>query len=303
MNRLLVCLLVFCSSSMLAAQETKNVSIKQQKGKLQIEIGGKSFATFNHDSELPKPFFLPVHAPDGTVLTRSLNDKKDSDHKHHKGIWVSVDEVNNVKFWNEDGKIKTQSVKVKKANGNPAVFEVVNHWVGTDGPIISETSTVSIHANGILAYDIVFQPVAGEVTFRDTKEGLFGFRMVSSMKEKETGKVINAEGKKGTGECWGQPSKWIDYSGKVKDKTYGLAIFDHPKNFRPSRYHVRNYGLFSINPFGEKAYSKGKNPAAPVTLKKDETLRLRYAMYVHQGDTQAADVAGAYKKWVAATQK
>lgn len=301
MKHLLTCLLTLFVITPASAQKLNDVKITQGDHQLEIKIGDRPFATFNYSHDLPKPFFLPVHAPNGTVITRALNDPDDGDHKHHKGIWLSVDEINKVQFWAEKGKIVNTSVKVTKASGDPAQFQVTNNWMGTERPIISETTTVSISSNGILAYDIIFTAAEDNVEFEDTKEGLFGFRMVASMREEEGGKVVNSNGKKGTKECWGQPAAWVDYYGPVAGKICGLAIFDHPGNFRPSRYHVRNYGLFSISPFGEKAYTNGKNEAATLHLKKGESTRLRYAMYIHMGDTEHADVAGAYKKYLEST--
>lgn len=273
------------------------VVLRAEKETVDVSIDGKPFMTFHRSAKWPKPYFSPVRAADGTVLTRAIDNPKD--HPHHKGIWLAVDEVNKVKFWAEKGKIVNTAINIEKAKGNPAVMSVVNEWRGeTKTPEVVEKTKISIFDNRMITYDITFHAAAQDAVFEDTKEGLFGFRMVDELREVETGKVLNADGKKGTAECWGQPSKWVDYTGEINGKKYGITIFDHPKNFRPSRYHVRNYGLFSVSPFGEKAYSKGANPSAPLTLKKGAEVRLRYGMYLHSGGPDAAQVPQTYEQFV-----
>jgi hypothetical protein len=295
-------LLVLLTAASVAIGADQGVSFNKDSSQIEVLIGDKSFAVYNTSSDLPKPFFSPVRGSDGTILSRSLENPED--HKHHKGIWISVDEVNDVKFWAEAGKIQNIAIKTTDARGDaPAKLHTVNHWLGEDGkPIVVEDTTISIFPNRLMAYDINFTAGKKEVTFGDTKEGLFGFRMVNSMREKESGKVVNADGKRGTDECWGIPSAWVDYYGEVEGKVFGVTLMDHPGNLRPSRYHVRNYGLFSISPFGEKAYTRGKNEAALVVLKPGESLKLRYAIYIHDGDTAAGKVAEAYKQFLGTTR-
>lgn len=288
------------------------VQLIQKPDALEVTVGGQPFTVYHFSKTQRKPYFWPVRAADGDILTRPL--EKPRDHPHHKGLWFSVDEVNGVKFWAEKGKIENVSVEPVVATGNPASFKVVNNWLGRDGqPILIETTMVSIFANRVIAYDATLTAGKNPVAFEDTKEGLFGFRMVDPLREfsrkgekpaadsAKTGIVQNADGLQGTAASWGKTSDWVDYYGTLNGKVVGIAIFDNPQNFRRSRYHVRDYGLFSISPFGEKAYTNGKSAAEPVELKAGANLRLRYAIYIHDGDTKTANVAGTYRQYVAAS--
>lgn len=70
-----------------------------------------------------------------------------------------------------------------------------------------------------------------------------------------------------------------------------MTIFDHPKNFRPSRYHVRNYGLFSVSPFGEAAYTNNAEKPVDDVFPKGSELRMRYGIFFHTGDAASAKLS------------
>ncbi|VAX41512.1 hypothetical protein MNBD_PLANCTO02-2811 [hydrothermal vent metagenome] len=308
--------LLFVFTIAVPLQAEGRVELKVQKnGTVIVNIDGKHFTTYNTSSKLPKPYFWPVKSATGDIITRDLipldyvkpkkgEKRKRLDHPHHRGIWVSVDEVNHIKFWKEDGKIINKAVILQQASDNPAKLEVINHWMGKDGkPILIETTVISIYPNRLMAYDITLTAAKKKVTFRDTKEGLLGFRMVDSMNEKlGDGTSINNHNDKNMKGCWGKKADWVDYYGTVNGKTVGVALFDNPKNFRASRYHVRNYGLFTISPFGDKAYTKGKEAAKELVLQPGESVRLRYGLYIHAGNTKQGNVSKVHTMYLKSTK-
>ena len=250
-------------------------------------------------------------APLGSSVTRVIQTNPTAgldknaplyyDHPHHKGIWFSVDEVNEIQYWAEKGIIRNVSVTINEAKGESACLTLVNHWLGTDESLLlQETTQVRILADRTMVFDYDLAAVGQPVTFRDTKEGLFGIRVPNSMRENSGGgPVENADGLKTTANCWGKTSAWVDYAGPVGKRHFAVTIFDHPASFKKSRYHVRDYGLFSVSPFGDKAYTNGVEPDAPVTIEPGKSLQLRYGVHVrdYAGDTKAA--GAAYERYLA----
>ena len=127
----------------------------------------------------------------------------------------------------------------------------------------------------MIDFEIEIHATDGDVTFHDTKEGMFGLRVASSMDvaKKTGGRITNAEGLTDD-KAWGQASPWVDYVGPVQGKTLGIAILNHPQSFRyPTTWHVRTYGLFAANPFGWHDF--GRSEKGDYTLPAGQKVRFR----------------------------
>jgi 23S rRNA G2069 N7-methylase RlmK/C1962 C5-methylase RlmI len=118
-------------------------------------------------------------------------------------------------------------------------------------------------------------------------------------KKPAEGHIINSEGVR-DGETWGKRANWCDYYGPVDGKTVGVAIFDHPQNPRhPTWWHVRDYGLFAANPFGEHDFEKLPNKeAGNLKLAAGQDLTFRYRFYLHEGDEKQGKVAEHYAEYL-----
>jgi hypothetical protein len=234
-------------------------------------------------------------------------------------LWFTHGDVNGFDFWANEpsqqsakkGKIvlKTIGAKSGKDEGRiDAQFE----WRGPDGkPLLTETRVMTFYAHPtlrMLDFDSTLSPVAEKVVFGDTKEGSFAIRLASALEEPtkrsladppRTGKMVSAEGAEGEAKIWGKRSPWVDYYGQIGGETVGIAIFDHPQNPKhPTYWHSRSYGLFAANIFGEHDFYNDKTRNGSVTIESGKSLRFRYRVLIHPGDTKAADVAKLYREYI-----
>jgi hypothetical protein len=284
-------------------------ALKRQNEDVRIEIDGKLFTAYLTATG-PKPILWPVVGPTGVEMTRDFPMKdvpgEKHDHPHQRSIWLTHGDVNGVDFWSENpghGSIAHREYLRLEEGDQQAVVAARNDWLDAGGKKVCEDVRKLTFAAGqgwrSIDFEITLTASEGLVKFGDTKEGSMGIRIptVMDVNSQKGGHIVNSEGQTDK-EAWGKPASWVDYYGIIDEKPVGIAFMNHPSSFRyPTRWHVRDYGLFAANPFGLSDFIGKKDVDGSYTLEKGDSLLLRYRMLFHEGDAKAAKVAEAFERY------
>lgn len=280
--------------------------------KIDVDVDGKAFTTLYFGSDAGKPYLAPLRSASGKIVTRRFPMEKvegeSRDHLHHRGLWFSYDDVNGIKFWENDpsykrpnvGQIVARKAAWKDSPGS-GVLETVFDWNDPGGkPLLVENRVMTFYSNPTLRmidFDITLTAPA-KVVFGDTKEGAFAIRLADALAEKRgSGKMVSAEGKQGMKDVWGKRSNWVDYSGSIEGEKLGVAIFDHPSNpAHPVYWHARDYGLFALNPWGRHAFDPSAEESH-LTLPAGGALHFRWRVLIHPGDAADAHITELYREF------
>jgi len=303
------------------------VELKQESDKVTVNIDGKLFTEY-HFTGARRPYLYPIIGPTGGAMTRHwpLQDDlatEDHDHPHHKGLWWGHRMVNGAGFWEDSAKPDAKIGQMihdgfgeVKSGEDQGFLRAKNKWVvdGTNELVGTDERTITFYKGKdgpLIDFAITIKAGEKEMVFGDDKDGSMAIRVPESMRvdkpkakgektiPKGDGHIITSEGKKDA-EAWGSRANWCDYWGPVEGKTAGIAIFDNPENPRhPTWWHVRTYGLFAANPFGQAQFEKlpDKN-AGEFKIPAGQSVTFRYRFYFHEGDTDQAKVAEHYKDYV-----
>jgi surface antigen len=238
---------------------------------------------------------------------------EDHDHPHHKSLWYTHGAVNGVDFWSDDkGKIVHDKFLEVSSGPQGGVIKCQNNWVAPDGKItLTDTRTHRFYSTPdgtMMDWEITLHASHGQVTFGDTKEGSMAIRLNPSMQlmatkamksrgEAAKGHIINSEGVTDD-KTWGKRATWCDYYGPVGGAVVGIAIFDHPSNPRhPTWWHVRDYGLFAVNPFGIHDFEKKPAGTGDFVIPDGQSATFKYRFYFHKGDEKQGKVAEHFRDY------
>jgi hypothetical protein len=306
------------------------VKIVGEDTRIHVEINAKPYADFVVKSdEAMKPYLYPLRAASGIIVTRHWPMEKVSaiepvDHQHQRGVWFGPDMVNGFDFWNNErsykkteisGYIKLNKVGDLKSGKKKGSIAATFDWIDPKGvKIVEESRQITFHdlpKLRVIDFEIDLTAVT-QAKFGDGKDCCFGIRLAPQLQEDKViktkgkpdvtipgppGVISNSEGKTTEPEVWGKPADWCDYSGEINGEKLGIAIFDNPKNSRRSRWHVRGYGLFAANPFGQSAFTNDKSQDGSVTLQPGEKLHFQYRVVIHPGDAKSADIAKLWAEY------
>jgi hypothetical protein len=285
-----------------------------------ISINGQPFSDFYIGKSYPKPFLAPLRSASGLIVTRGYPmenvEGESHDHPHHRGLWIGYGSVNGINFWENEINVPNTDAETPKRQGRIVLRDVAGlkpgkksgtitaafEWQGPEGTtLMEERRLMTFYVDAeIRTVDIDATFTAKKrVQFADTKEGFFAIRVADSMAGKNGGLMTNSDGAQTEKNVWGRRADWVDYDGVVEGQKAGIVIFDHPQNYRhPPRWHVRDYGLFAVNPFGVKDFEPGSAEQGGRELAAGVSMRFRYRVVVHPGDTPEKKIADWYSEYV-----
>ena len=280
-----------------------------------VSIGEDLFTRLITTDET-KPLLYPVFGPNQVPMTRGFpleeKDGEAHDHPHHKSVWVGH-EVNGMDFWaNRDGIIRFDSIA--EFDQDRDSFTVQSSWISKEGEARVCTVLTKYHfgfdeTSRWIDVTNTFKATDGDLTFDDTKEGLFAIRSHSDLRLSPSkkdgvnevfGQAINSEGVTGK-EIWGKAAKWVSYWGEVEGEMAGFAILDHPTNFRhPTHWHAREYGLVAANPFGLHHFTGADKGTGEHTVEAGESLTFRHRLVLYSGDHESANIDDRFNSYAEA---
>jgi hypothetical protein len=275
----------------LAAAEAE-VALKQSDQAIEAVVGGKPFFSYRYqtkDPEVPRPYFHPLVGPSGKVITQmgEVPGKRVA-HFHHTALWIahqnwSVEGEEVCDNW-QIGKTRSRIEHVQfdaVASGAAGRFVERLDWrnVKGDKTLLEEVRTVAVPRrpadSRVIDLEVLLTARDRAVTFRRTPYHFLAVRVLDAMLPRNGGAIVNSEGKKNPPD--GTPARWIDVSGKLDGEVQGVALFDHPGNFRHPTPCLQ---------FAGQTIGLSPTHREPFTLEAGKSLRLRWRVLVHAGDAE-----------------
>ena len=285
------------------------VELIQAKEKVEIKVSSQPFSSYYYN-DVVRPYLWPIIDNSKRNLTRTpatLENKEGFDHIHHRSCWIAHGDINGIDNWSEEKGHGYQIHQAFKEIISGPIFGKIrakNYWTDEEKKkVLEEERIIKVYnlvTSRIIDFEINFQATERNIKFGDTKEGgILSIRINPLINADKSGLIENAYGGVNEKETWGKRAHWCDYSGEVKGEKVGLAIFDHPSNFRyPTYWHVRNYGLMTANPFALSHYYNDPERDGSYVLFSGDNLVFRYRLFVHSGNARKGRVTESYHNYI-----
>ena len=308
--------LLTCVAALSVAPLTgQELAVSRDDHGASITVDGAPFASYVTRSG-HQPVVWPIIGPGGQEMTRRFPLGEPAagekvDHPHHRSLWFNHGLVNGIDFWaeppaNDQGEprnlIRHREFSTIETADGAAKLVAVNDWLSDGKKVCEDERTFLFGADRHgrwIDVTILVKASEGPLAFGDTKEGSFGIRVpgVLAADSKKAGEIRNSRGDRNDA-AWGRAAEWVDYHGVVDGQPVGIAVFDMPDSFRhPTRWHVRTYGLFAANPFGDRDFPPGKTPQGEAKLAQGEQLRLHYRVLFYDGALTPAALEAIYQEY------
>jgi hypothetical protein len=237
----------------------------------------------------------PIYGLDGEVLT----DDFPADHVNHRGLYwawphVKVGDVE-LDSWNVKPGLETRFGKwtAKETHADRAVLGVENGWFTGDKQVVREHVLLEVHpataTSRAIDVTLTWTPLDEPVTLRGAEGKSYGGVQIRFAPRKTT--VVTSPEGRAKDDLVMTKLPWADLSGDLAgkpDALSGAALFVHPGNRDfPHEWMTRRYGMLAAGWPGVK----------PQTIAKNESVTMRYRLWIHRENPEAAEINAAYETY------
>jgi hypothetical protein len=272
-----------------------------------FQLDGRELTALHFDPLDMRPFWYPILGSKEMSLTRMGHPHDPLTHSHHNSVWISHNSVNELDFWGDQAKSQGRIIPVEVSRegyedgDSSASMRMVNHWVNAADQTIqlreirrTEIRPINGAQSWFMIIDLELAPQKGKTaTFGATGFGLVAVRVAKSIGVHDGGgRILNSEGQINEEHVFRKPARWCDYSGRISNAVDGLAgitLMNHPMNpHNPTAFHVRNDGWMGCC----------LSLDTPVEVTESQKLRVRYALWVHDGIPKQEEIEHQWQAFV-----
>jgi hypothetical protein len=301
-TKLLIAVLSLCFFSVcVKGEDTKGPTLSVDENKLTVSCDGQPKLIYCFRSVPAKPYVKFLTSPGGVNILRDAPH----DHLHHHGLMFAL-KVNETDFWSEKSTSGRQNhasfqdvdVSVKNQNSEAAFTSSID-WIEptSEKIVLKEKRVLSLTQSKdatLLTWNTTLKTPRDIPQVKIGGAHYFGLGMRFLQSMDKNGTFMNAEDKAGKifrGTERLTPANWCAYHALADGKPVTVAMFDHPKNFRPVTWFTM------LEPFSYLSATL-KYHESPFVLKSEDDLSLTYGVAVWDGKTEKAVIEQAYQAWL-----
>ena len=256
----------------------------------QEEAAGKPRATYIH----------PLYGLDGEVLT----DDFPKDHTYHRGVYWAWQHLKMGEREFDQWSLRSlasefQRWTARDVSEKAATLGIENGWFLDGKQVVREEVTLRVFPasenSRAIDVELTWTPLEEPITVWGAPEksyGGFNFRFARPKRP-----TITAPSGRTADDLVVTRMPWADYANefaaepaKEQGRLSGAAIFVHPRHPDfPPEWMTRHYGLVSVGWPGVQAQ----------TLPAKKPTTLRYRLWIHRGNPEAAEIQKAYDAYCA----
>lgn len=242
------------------------------------------------DDQTTRPYFKDVQTLFGRRVTRhhppQAGDSQDHAHMH-PGLWLAFGDLNGFDSWRLKAPVvhREFAVEPHRDAAGRIVWETVSDY--REGPqgetMATEHTRFSAErreSDWRLNWNSQLRGLDRPLVFGDQEEMGLGVRMATELAVNAGGRIRNSYGDLNEEGCWGKRAAWCDYGAERDGRRYGILLRPSSTNFKPSTFHVRDYGLMLANPFAEKAFGRSVEPVR-VEIPAAGSLQLSFEILIY----------------------